>query len=215
MQIKVAIFEDNKLIREALVAILNGTQYYNCVGAYDSGKYWKEEIDRSKPDVILMDIEMPGMDGIELTRFITAEFEHAKVIIQTVFDDNAKIFNALCAGASGYILKTDPPNKYLEAISEIYNGGSFMNAAVARKTLSFFTSKNVMMVSPENNDYHLTEREKEILQQLVEGQGLKTIASTLFISHETVRTHVKHIYKKLHVANRTEAVMKAIQQNIG
>lgn len=214
MDIKVAIFEDNKLVRDALQSILNSTPGYACVGAFDNGRHWQQELQRCHADVVLMDIELPGIDGIELTKLITAQFEGIKILIQTVFDDNDKIFNALCAGAHGYILKTDPPNKYLEAISEIYHGGSFMNAGVARKTLSFFTNKNVMMVSPEKNNYRLTEREKEILQHLVDEQALKTISAMLFISHETVRTHVKHIYKKLHVANRTEAIMKARQQGL-
>ena len=214
MQIDVAIFEDNKLIRDALVAILNGTHQYNCVGAFDNGKFWEEQLQRSKPDIVLMDIEMPGLDGIELTRLITQKFENIKVLIQTVFDDTGKIFHALCAGASGYILKTDPPHKYLEAITEVYNGGSFMNAGVARKTLSFFTNKNIMMMAPQSEKFNLTEREKEILQRLIDSRSLRSIAESLFISLETVRTHVKHIYKKLHVANRTEAVMKAIQQGL-
>ena len=214
MNVKVAIFEDNKLVRDALQTILNSTPGFACVGAFENGRHWQQELQRCHADVLLMDIEMSGIDGIELTQLITTEFAGTKILIQTVFDDNDKIFKALCAGAQGYILKTDPPARYLEAITEIYNGGSFMNAAVARKTLSFFTNKNVMIVSPESNDYRLTEREKEILQLLVEGQALKFISGKLFISHETVRTHVKHIYKKLHVANRTEAVMKAIQQSI-
>ena len=214
MQIDVAIFEDNKLIRDALVAILNGTHQYNCVGAFDNGKFWEEQLQRGKPDVVLMDIEMPGLDGIELTGLITQKFENIKVLIQTVFDDSTKIFHALCAGASGYILKTDPPHKYLEAITEVYNGGSFMNAGVARKTLNFFTNKNIMIAAPENDNYKLSDREKEVLQYLIESRSLRSIAEALFISLETVRTHVKHIYKKLHVANRTEAVMKAIQQGL-
>ena len=120
----------------------------------------------------------------------------------------------MCAGANGYILKNYPPHKYLEAITEVHNGGSFMNASVARKTLNFFTNKNIILVSPETVDYQLSEREKQILSELVEGSPLKAVAEKLFISHETERTHVKHIYKKLHMANRTEAVMKARQQGI-
>jgi DNA-binding NarL/FixJ family response regulator len=154
------------------------------------------------------------MDGIQLTRLITQKFENIRVLIQTVFDDGNKIFNALCAGASGYILKNDPPHKYLEAVTEVYNGGSFMNASVAKKTLNFFTQKNIILVTPEGSDYGLSEREKEILKELTDGQPLKNIAAKLFISLETVRTHVKHIYSKLHVANRTEAVLKAMQQGI-
>ena len=214
MDIKVAIFEDGKLIREALQTILNGTPGYACTGAFSNGSNWEADIRRSNPDLVLMDIEMPGLDGIELTRRISQKFEGIKVLIQTVFDDSQKIFNALCAGASGYILKNDPPNKYLEAIAEVYNGGSFMNASVAKKTLNFFTQKNIILASPEGTDYGLSEREKEILKELTEAQPLKNIAAKLYISLETVRTHVKHIYAKLHVANRTEAVMKAVQQGI-
>ncbi len=214
MDIKVAIFEDGKLIRDALQTILNGTSGFVCTGTFSNGSNWEADIRRSNPDIILMDIEMPGLDGIELTRLITQKFESVKVLIQTVFDDGNKIFRALCAGASGYILKNDPPNKYLEAITEIHSGGSFMNASVAKKTLNFFTQKNIILVSPQGEDYKLSDREKEILKELTEGQPLKNIAPKLFISVETVRTHVKHIYKKLHVANRTEAVMKAMQQGI-
>jgi DNA-binding NarL/FixJ family response regulator len=214
MDIKVAIFEDGKLIRDALQTILNGTPGYACTGAFSNGSNWEADIRRSNPDVVLMDIEMPGLDGIELTRLITQKFDTIKVLIQTVFDENNKIFRALCAGASGYILKNDPPNKYLEAVTEVYNGGSFMNASVAKKTLNFFTQKNIILVSPEGDNYKLSEREKEVLKELTEGLPLKNIATKLFISLETVRTHVKHIYSKLHVANRTEAVIKATQQGL-
>lgn len=214
MDIKVAIFEDGKLIRDALQTILNGTPGFACTGAFCNGSNWESDFRRSNPDVVLMDIEMPGLDGISLTKLITAKYPTAKVLIQTVFDESPKIFNALCAGASGYILKNDPPGKYLEAIAEVHNGGSFMNASVARKTLHFFSNKNIILVSPEGTDYHLSEREKEVLKELTEGAPLKSIADKLFISLETVRSHVKHIYSKLHVANRTEAVMKAFQQGI-
>ncbi|HMG68128.1 MAG TPA: response regulator transcription factor [Chitinophagaceae bacterium] len=214
MEINVAIFEDNKLVRDALQTILNGTTGFHCSGVFPDGNKWEQDIKSSDPDVVLMDIEMPGLDGIEITRRIHNKFPDLKILIQTVFNDNEKIFNALCAGASGYILKNDPPHKYLEAIQEVLNGGAAVSPSIAKKLLGFFSNKNVILVSPGNIDYHLSEREKEILHLMVEGNNLVTIAVKTFISHETVRTHVKHIYKKLHVSNRTEAIMKAIQQGI-
>ncbi|MBP6795705.1 MAG: response regulator transcription factor [Saprospiraceae bacterium] len=214
MEIRVAIFEDNKLVREALNAILNGTPGYLCSGMFPNGDNWNMNILLSKPDVVLMDIEMPGLDGIELTKLIKEKYPDVKILIQTVFADNDKIFKALCAGASGYILKNDPPNKYLEAINEIFNGGAPINPIIAKKVMSFFTSKNIILVQPSNQDYQLSEREKEILRMMVDGLDFAKIAQTAFISYETVRTHVKKIYKKLHVACRSEAVMKAIQQGV-
>jgi DNA-binding NarL/FixJ family response regulator len=161
-----------------------------------------------------MDIEMPGLNGIELTQKITNHFPEIRILIQTVFNDSEKIFNALCAGASGYILKNDPPQKYLQAIEEVLNGGAPMSPAVAKKTLSFFSNKNVILVSPKGEDFQLSSREEEILRLLVDGHQLRSIAEKIFISYETVRTHIKHIYKKLHVNSRSEAVMKAVQQHI-
>jgi DNA-binding NarL/FixJ family response regulator len=214
MEIRVAIFEDNKLVRDALQTILNGTDGFICTGAFADGKHWLQDVRRSDPNVILMDIEMPGVNGIELSRLVLNEFSTVKILIQTVFNDGSKIFNALCAGASGYILKNDPPHRYVEAIREVYGGGSPMNPTVARKVLGFFTNKNIILVAPGNTDYDLSDREKEILKLMVEGHHLKSIADATFISYETVRTHVKHIYKKLHVVCRNEAVMKAVQQEL-
>lgn len=214
MEIRVAIFEDNKLVREALEAILNGTPGFTCCGISADGNHWEEDIKRSRPDVVLMDIEMPGLNGIEVTQHIIDLFPDIKILIQTVFNDSDKIFQALCAGASGYILKNDPPHKYLEAINEVYNGGAPISASVAKKVLGFFANKNVVLTAPGSTDYQLSDREKEILHLMVEGDNYKTIADKSFISYETVRTHVKHIYRKLHVASRSEAVMKAIQQGL-
>jgi DNA-binding NarL/FixJ family response regulator len=214
LEIRVAIFEDNKLVRDALQAILNGTPGFSCTGTFADGNHWAADLKRSEPDVILMDIEMPGQSGIEVTRQMAVHFPDVKVLMQTVFNDSEKIFQALCAGASGYILKNDPPHKYLEAIQEVYNGGAAVSSSVAKKMLGFFNHKNIILVAPESTDYHLSEREKEILRLMVEGNNLVAIAQTTFTSHETVRTHVKHIYKKLHVSNRTEAIMKAVQQGL-
>ena len=214
MEIRVAIFEDNKLVRDALEAILNGTPGFTCCGISADGNHWEDDIKRSNPDVVLMDIEMPGLNGIEVTQHINDVFPEIKILIQTVFNDSEKIFQALCAGASGYILKNDPPHKYLDAINEVYNGGAPISASVAKKVLGFFANKNVVLTSPGSTDYQLSDREKEILRLMVEGHNYKDIADKSFISYETVRTHVKHIYKKLHVASRSEAVQKAIQQGL-
>jgi DNA-binding NarL/FixJ family response regulator len=214
MDIRVAIFEDNKLVRDALEAILNGTSGYTCCGVYADGNSWERNIKSCQPDVVLMDIEMPGLNGIEVSQHLSREFPEIKILIQTVFNDSEKIFHALCAGASGYILKNDPPNKYLEAITEVYNGGAPISPVVAKKMFSFFSNKNVVLVSPENINYQLSERENEILQLMIAGNHYKTIAEKSFISYETVRTHVKHIYKKLHVASRSEAIQKAIHQGL-
>ena len=212
--IRVTIFEDNKLLRDALYAIFEGTTGHHCVGVFADGNRWELDIKRSEPDVVLMDIEMPGLNGIEVTKKIRETFPHIRILIQTVFSDSEKIFSALCAGASGYILKTDPPHKYVEAVTDVYNGGSPISGAVAKKILGFFANKNVILISPEAEDYNLSERENEILQLMVKGENYRDIAEKIFISYETVRTHVKHIYKKLHVAGRNEAVTKAIQKGI-
>jgi len=213
-EIRVAIFEDNKLLRDALQTITDGTPGFTCSGVFIDGNRWEADIRRSEPDVVLMDIEMPGLNGIEVTQLVCEKFPKVKILIQTVFSDNEKIFSALCAGASGYILKTDPPHKYLEAIKDVYQGGAPISGGVAKKILGFFAHKNVILVSPETTDYQLSEREQEILQLMVKGDSYPGIAEKLFISYETVRTHVKHIYKKLHVASRSEAITKAIQQGL-
>lgn len=214
MEIKVAIFEDNKLIREALQTIINGTPGFVCTGIFPNVNQVEADILFSRPDVVLMDIEMPGRNGIEATKLIKARFPEIKVLIQTVFNDNDKIFNAICAGASGYILKTDPPLKQLQALEEVYNGGGPMSSAIAQKVLQFFVRQNVILVQPEENDYDLSAREKEILFLMMEGHTYRSIAEKAFISYETVRTHIKHIYKKLHVACRSEAILKAKQQGL-
>jgi DNA-binding NarL/FixJ family response regulator len=214
MEIRVAIFEDNKLIRDALQTLLSGSSGYTCCGVFTDGGHWERDIRYAEPDVVLMDIEMPGINGIEITRRMHEQFPDIKILIQTVFKDTDKIFHSLCAGASGYMLKNDSLSKQLEAINEVYNGGAPMSATIAKKVLNFFSQKNVILVAPDTIDYHLSEREKEILSLITEGHNFRTIAEKSFISYETVRTHVKKIYKKLHVISRAEAILKAQQQGL-
>ncbi|MBX2925046.1 MAG: response regulator transcription factor [Chitinophagaceae bacterium] len=213
MGTKVAIFEDNKLLRDGFEAICNGTPGLSCCGAYADSNSLIHKIERSNPDVVLMDIEMPGIDGITATRIITARWPDIKILIQTVFEDDDKIFNAICAGASGYILKSTPPAKMVEAIYEVQNGGSPMTPNIANRVLRLF-QQFAPAVSTDNENYILSSREKEVLALMVEGNSFHNIASTLFLSYETIRTHVKRIYKKLHVASASEAVAKAIRQRL-
>lgn len=212
MIIRVAIFEDNHIMLDAYKAILNGIEGYLCTGAFTSCNNLIPDIEKSKPDVVLMDIEMYGVDGIEATRRLKARYPQLKILIQTVFDDEHKILAALCAGANGYITKNISPVKMLEAISDVYNGGAAINASVAQKVFTIFQQYITPQV--EQTDYQLTSREKEILQLMTMGKNLPKIAEEIFLSYETVRGYVKSIYQKLHVAGATEAVAKALNERI-
>lgn len=211
-EIRVAIFEDNPIMMDAYRSILNGSPGYTCTGSYTSCNNWKNDIEKSRPDVILMDIEMSGMSGIEATSVIKKQFPFIRILIQTVFEDDAKIFEALCSGADGYILKNTSPVKMLEAIMDVQNGGVAFNPAVAAKVAMLFT--NFISPSIVVNNYQLTEREKQILQLLSEGMPMPRIAEKIFLSYHTVRDHVKNIYQKLHVASATEAVAKAWKERL-
>lgn len=214
MEIRVAIFEDNKLVREGLQAVINETPGLTCCGSFPDVNRWEVSMSRCQPDVVLMDIEMPGMDGIEATKNISEKYPDVCILIQTVFMDNEKIFQSLCAGASGYILKNESPTILIEAIFDVYTGAVPLSPVVAKKMLGFFSNKNVILVAPENSVSTLSERERELLQMIVSGHSYRTIAEKAFISYETVRTHFKNIYKKLHVTSRSAAVMKAIQHGV-
>ncbi|MEO8712577.1 MAG: response regulator transcription factor [Parafilimonas sp.] len=211
ISIKVAIFEDNKHLRESLYYLVNGTDGFTCTGAFADSNDLLFKLKRSQPDVVLMDIEMPGMNGIEAVKIIRKQFPGVQVLMQTIFHDDDNIFNAVCAGASGYILKTTSPAGYIDAIKDVYNGGSPMTGSIARRVLDLF-QKNIIPAG--NNDYQLTPKEKEILQQLVKGKSFKMIADVLGSTYETIRTHMKNIYTKLHVNSNTEAVSKALQEKI-
>lgn len=211
-EIRVAIFEDNPIMMDAYRSILNGSPGYICTGSFTSCNNWKNDIKRSNPDVVLMDIEMTGINGIEATRLIKKEFSPLKILMQTVFEDDAKIFEALCAGANGYILKNRSPVKMLEAITDVQNDGVAFNPVVASKVAKLF--QQFIAPSATINNYQLTDREKEILQFLTEGLPMPRIAEKIFLSYHTVRDHVKNIYQKLHVASATEAVAKALKEKL-
>jgi DNA-binding NarL/FixJ family response regulator len=211
-EIRVAIFEDNPIMMDAYRSILNGSPGYTCTGSFTTCNNWRHDIEKSKPDVVLMDIEMTGINGIKATGLIKKEFPEVRILVQTVFEDDTKIFEALCAGANGYILKSTSPVKMLEAITDVQNGGVAFSPAVAAKVAMLF--QKFIAPSATINNYQLTTREKEILQLLTEGMPMPRIAEKIFLGYETVRGYVKSIYQKLHVASATEAVAKALKEKL-
>ena len=209
--IRVAIFEDNRSLLEGLAAMIGGTAGFVCVGAFPNCNNLLKNISQHKPDVVLMDIELPGINGIEAVAMIKDEFPEIKILMQTIFDDDEKIFNSICAGAEGYILKHTSPAEIMEAIKEIHEGGSPMTPSIANRVLK------MVKVRPEpgnKESFDLSTREKEILSCLVKGMSYKMIADTCFISIETVNVHIKNSYKKQHVHSKSEAVAKAIRGRI-
>jgi DNA-binding NarL/FixJ family response regulator len=173
-----------------------------------------DDIRQCRPDVVLMDIEMPGMSGIEAVQALKKEWPHVQILMQTVFEDDDRVFDSICAGASGYILKSHINTRLIDAVKELQFGGSPMSPSIARKVLNKMQSVASVIKPAEAMDYGLTAREKEVLSCLVNGLSYKMIGADLGIGYETVRSHVKKIYEKLHVASLTEVVAKAINQRI-
>ncbi len=210
MIIKIIIYEDNSDLREGLSVLLRGTAGFELVGAFPNCENVEKEVTSLMPDVVLMDIDMPIANGIEGLKIIKEKQPQINVLMLTVFEDNENIFNAICTGAVGYMLKRTPPAKLLEAIQDANNGGAPMTSSIARKVLQMLPPQKKIIETSHN----LTEREREILNLLVKGNSYKMIADLCFISMDTVRSHIKKIYEKLHVHSQTEAVAMAINNQI-
>ena len=208
MDIRVAIFEDNLLLRESLFQLVNGTAGMQCTGAFANCDNLIFNINRTRPDVVLMDIKMPGKTGVEGVLIIHDKFPQIKVIMQTVVEDEDKIFASICNGASGYLLKNTPPATLLKSIVEVFEGGAPMTPAIAQKVLEKFRKQSFV---PLNEFANLSPREHEVLESLVEGMSYKMIAAARSISIDTVRFHIRNIYEKLHVNSKSEAVIKAMK----
>ncbi|UBM60905.1 response regulator transcription factor [Marinilongibacter aquaticus] len=206
--IRTILFEDSKNFRESLSLYLAGTENIFLTGTYPDAKDAVKIVKQQKPDVILMDIEMPGISGIQATIDIKKALPEAKILIQTVFEDDDKVFQALCNGANGYILKSPDPEQYVRAIQEVHEGGSHLTPSIAAKVLNVFKNQ---LVQSQKSYIELTPREKDVLGCLVEGMSYKMIADSCGISYTTVNSHMKHIYEKLHVNSAPEAVAKAIK----
>jgi DNA-binding NarL/FixJ family response regulator len=209
--IRVAIFDDNTELRESLFNLVDASEGFICVGAFANCERVLQNIEDSKPDVILMDIEMPVVSGIDAVRLIKGKFPEVKILMQTIFEEDDKIFQSICNGAEGYILKNTAPEEILDSIREINEGGAPMTPAIAIKVLRMF---KINLAGSTDDSFHLSTREKEILKCLVEGMSYKMIADSCFISIETVSGHIKNIYKKLQVHSKGEAVAKAIKGKI-
>jgi len=208
--IRVILVEDIRDVREGLAALINGTSGFRCTGSYYSMESALASINDETPDVILTDIGLPGMSGIEGTAILHKRFPHLPIVALTIYDNDAHVFEALCAGASGYLLKNTAPARLLESIREVAEGGAPMSPEVARRVVRLFREFR----PPDSADYHLTAQETELLRLLTEGHYKKTAAKELGISTNTVSFHLKNIYAKLQVHSKTEAVAKALRERL-
>jgi len=202
--VTVSIVDDDCELTARISAYLNKTSHYRCISSYASAEEALAHLAKDGPDVVLMDINLGGMNGIECVRRLRPGLPNTPVVMLTVFEDTDKIFRAIAAGASGYLLKRMPPSKLLDAIAEVVGGGSPMSAPIARKVIQLLQSMPV----PSDDTVNLSDRERQVLEAMAAGQLYKQIADDLCVSIHTVRSYIRRIYEKLHVRTRTEAVAK-------
>jgi DNA-binding NarL/FixJ family response regulator len=208
--LRVVLIEDLREVREGLAALINGTAGYKCVASYGMMETALARIERDAPDIILTDLGLPGMSGVEGIARFRQIFPETPILALTIYDNDQQIFNALCNGANGYLLKNTPPARLLEALQEAVEGGSPMSPAVAARVVRLFREFR----PPEHAEYRLTPQETELLRLLIEGHHKKTAARALGISFHTVSFHLKNIYEKLQVHSKSEAVAKALREKI-
>jgi len=210
LPIRVVIIEDLREVREGLATLIGGTGGFHCAASYRTMEDALAGIAAAGPDVILTDIGLPGMNGIEGTRILRDRFPAVPILALSVYDDDENVFNAICAGASGYLLKNTAPARLLESLTEVVNGGAPMSPDIARRVITLFREFR----PPERATYHLTPQETELLKLMVEGHHYKTAAREMSISINTVSFHMRRIYDKLHVHTKSEAVAKALRDQI-
>jgi DNA-binding NarL/FixJ family response regulator len=208
--IKTAVVEDMRDIREGLMTLIGFTEGFQCTGGYRSMEEAIPKIKGNCPDVLLSDIGLPGMSGIEGIKIIKETYPEMTILMLTIYDDDERIFDALCAGASGYLLKRTPPAKLLENIREAVSGGAPMSPEVASRVISLFRD----IRPPERGDYDLTPHETRLLKLLVAGHNYTTAAEELGVSYNTIKFHMRHVYEKLQVHSKSEAVAKALQNRL-
>ncbi|MFD2518946.1 response regulator [Salinimicrobium flavum] len=210
MTTRLVIFEDNDMVRNSLATLLNDGEGYRVLGAYPNVLDVKAVIEKNMPDVVILDIDMPSMDGITAIPMIKEVDPEISVVMYTQFEDDDKLFKSLCAGADGYVLKKTSPLQLLEAIEEVRRGGAPLSPAVARKVLNSFRTRQ----RSAREKFELTDREVEVLQLLIKGYSVKLIASELNIAFDTSRSHLRNIYRKLHVNCGKEAIAKILAEKI-
>lgn len=210
MPISVALVEDNKDLRIGTAYVLRSSPAFEVVGAYETAEEMIDSIEDIKPEVIIMDIELPGINGIEATRQIKLNHPSVQIVILSVFEDDENVFQAICAGACGYITKPVMPARLHDVVEQAFGGSSPMSPHIARKVLEMFKQ----YIPPPKADYRLTEREIEVLDLLIQGFDNKIIAEKLFLSTFTVRAHIRNIYEKLHVHSKSQAVAKALKERL-